>query len=128
GTAAAQTSEPRASAAGAGSSTLSVTVTSPDANAPLLRSLISLDIRNAPLGDALREVSKQMGGRLMFDESATALRHRVTLKEAEISSGQAIQRIIAGTNLRMLMVNGGSMVLVKPDPQAARVIDSVTVR
>ncbi len=128
GTAAAQTSEPRASAAGAGSSTLSVTVTSPDANAPLLRSLISLDIRNAPLGDALREVSKQMGGRLMFDESATALRHRVTLKEAEISSGQAIQRIIAGTNLRMLMVNGGSMVLVKPDLQAARVIDSVTVR
>src|SRR5688500_11650587 len=42
------------------------------ANAPILRSMVSLDLRDVTLHAALRELSRQMGGRLMFDESVTS--------------------------------------------------------
>ena len=100
------------------------------ANAPLLRSVVSLDMRNVPLRDALREISARMGGRLMYDESVTALRHRVTLRDEQISLGRALRRILEGTDVEVFVSQGsqgGQLVLLKrvaPPPP----VDSVTVR
>lgn len=100
------------------------------ANAPLLRSVVSLDLRNVTLRDALREISERMGGRLMYDESVTALKHRVTLRESEVSLGRALRRILDGTDVQVFVsqgASGGQLVLLKrvaPPPP----VDSTTLR
>ena len=100
------------------------------ANAPLLRSVVSLDLRNVRLKDALREISARMGGRLMYDESVTSLGHRVTVREAQISLGRALRRVLEGTDVEVFVsqgAQGGQLVLLKrvaPPPP----VDSVTVR
>src|SRR5687768_14154343 len=119
------------SVAGASPSNPGLVVAEPNgANAPLLRSVVSLDLRNVPLRDARRQVSAHMGGRLMYDESVTSLKHRVTLRDDEISLGRALRKILEGTDVEVFVsqgAQGGQLVLLKrvaPPPP----VDSVTVR
>lgn len=119
------------SVAGASPSSPGLVVAEPNgANAPLLRSVVSLDLRNVRLRDALRAVSAHMGGRLMYDESVTSLKHRVTLRDEEISLGRALRQILAGTDVEVFVsqgAQGGQLVLLKrvaPPPP----LDSATVR
>jgi TonB-linked SusC/RagA family outer membrane protein len=119
------------SVAGASPSNPGLVVAEPNgANAPLLRSVVSLDLRNVPLRDALRQISAHMGGRLMYDESVTSLKHRVTLRDDEISLGRALRQLLAGTDVEVFVsqgAQGGQLVLLKrvaPPPP----VDSVTVR
>jgi TonB-linked SusC/RagA family outer membrane protein len=106
-----------------------------DLNAPLLRSVVSLDLRDAPLREALRDLSREMGGRLMYDESVTSIPHRVTLRSEKIRSGQALRAILAGTDVAIFVSDGGQLVLLKRVPPGGRsarerspsVLDSVTV-
>lgn len=98
-----------------------------EAAAPLLRQLITLDLRDAPFAEALQEVSHQLGGRLMYDEAAASVQRRVTLQAKEIRAGEALERILAGTGLEVVTSDGGSVILVKPAPRRAAQ-DSATVR
>jgi TonB-dependent SusC/RagA subfamily outer membrane receptor len=98
------------------------------ANAPVLRSLVTLDLRNVTLHTALREISRQMGGRLMFDESVTSLSHRVTLTGTRVSSGRALREMLQGTNVEIFVSQGGQLVLLKNVPPPLQRQDSVTIR
>ena len=97
-------------------------------SAPLLRSLISLDLDDVSFGDALKEVSRQMGGRLMYDEATSAIDRRVTVRRAEISSAEALREILNGTDVRMVVSEGGSLVVLKRMPPQEVRQDSVTIR
>lgn len=94
----------------------------------LLRQLITLDLTNATVGEALREVSRQLGGRLMFDEGANAIATRVEIQESEIAVGQALQRILAGTELQVSSTNRGGVLLIKQPQPAVAPVDTVNVR
>jgi TonB-dependent SusC/RagA subfamily outer membrane receptor len=98
-----------------------------EATAPLLRQLVTLDLRDAPFADALREISYQLGGRLMYDEAAASVERRVTLRRKDVRAGEALEWILEGTGLEVVASGGGSVVLVKP---AARPVvqDSAIVR
>ena len=98
-----------------------------EAAAPLLRQLVTLDLRDAPFAMALREISHQLGGRLMYDETAASVQRRVTLQRKDIRAGEALERILAGTGLEVVASDGGSVILVKPATRRA-VQDSATVR
>ena len=98
------------------------------ASAPLLRALISLDLQDASFADALKAVSRQLGGRLMYDETTSALPHRVTLREHELSADRALREILRGTGVRVVPAEGGSLLLIKGTAPARVVADSVTIR
>jgi TonB-dependent SusC/RagA subfamily outer membrane receptor len=105
--------------------------------APVLQKLIALELREATLTEALQAVSSQLDSRLMFADSDVGDR-RVTLVSGEIRASTALERILAGTGLGVIIPDGGSAVLVKPIPVtepeqqpqfvalAGRVIDSGT--
>lgn len=102
-------------------------VTPNDANAPLLQSALSLDMIDVPLRDALREISRQMGGHLMYDEGVASLRVRVTIQDREIAVGDALRRALEGTGVRIFVAKDGRLVLLKRLPRAvAR--DSAVIR
>lgn len=99
-------------------------------NLPLLRSVIALDLRDVPLRTALREVSRQMGGRLMYDESVMALPHRVTLQREQISTGRALREMLEGTDVEIFVSQAsqaGDLVLLKRIVPPRPAQDSVTI-
>lgn len=124
----AQSADVSSAATGGPDHVVHIKIGSGAANAPLLRALISLDLRDVPFGDALREVSQQMGGRVMFDETTSALEHRVTLQRQNVSAGEALRAILRGTDVQMVVAEGGSLILLKRVAPAVVVVDSVTVR
>lgn len=103
-------------------------VTAGESGAPLLRQLITLDLRDVPLGEALREISRQLGGRLMYDASVNALSHHVTLQREDISAGQALREILTGTGLEVVVPSGGSLILLKQAAPKRVVQDTVALR
>jgi TonB-dependent SusC/RagA subfamily outer membrane receptor len=97
-------------------------------SAPSLRALISLDLQDASLADALKAVSRQLGGRLMYDETTSSLPHRVTLRKHEISAALALREILRGTDVQVVPSEGGSLVLLKRGAPRTVVADSGTIR
>ncbi|HEY9514670.1 MAG TPA: carboxypeptidase regulatory-like domain-containing protein, partial [Gemmatimonadaceae bacterium] len=112
-----------------------VSVAPNDANTPLLRSTLSLDLADVPLRDALREISRQMGGQLMYDEGVASQRKRVTIHESRIEAGDALRTILAKLPVKAFASRNGRLVLLKtvlaPVPQDSavvrgQVVDSIT--
>ena len=100
------------------------------ANAPLLRLVIALDLRDVPLSTALRELSRHMGGRLMYDESVSAIPRRVTLQSAQVSAGSALRRMLEGTDVEIFVSQGsqgGQLVLLKRVMPAVASADSMPI-
>jgi TonB-linked SusC/RagA family outer membrane protein len=97
------------------------------ANAPVLQSVIALDLHDVPLRTALRELARQIGGRLMYDESVASLARRVTIRNEHIKAGLALREMLRGTDVEIFVPEGGQIVLLKRLPRTST-IDSATVR
>ncbi|HEX6535313.1 MAG TPA: TonB-dependent receptor plug domain-containing protein [Gemmatimonadaceae bacterium] len=106
-----------------------------DADVPVLRSVMKLDLHDVPLRDALREFARQTGGHLMYDESVASRPVRVTLRADQITLGAALRRALAGTDVRMFVSESGELVVLKRVRGGAlqdsatvhgRVVDSAT--
>jgi len=97
-------------------------------SAPVLRQLISLDLENAPLEQALAAITRQVSGRLMFEDVAASSEHRVTLKKEDISVREALDLVLQGTNLEVVVPDGGSLVLVKERAEPAMEAPQDTAR
>lgn len=97
-----------------------------DANAPLLRTAVVLDVHDVPLREALNEIARQMGGRLLYDEAVASLDVRVTL-EGRMAAGDALRQAITHTGVKIFVPEKGKLVVLKlvGDKPAA---DSVRVR
>lgn len=77
------------------------------------------DIHVQPLGSALRHVSTQTGIRILFPYDAVAgIRSRRV--EGWMTTGQALQRLLAGTKLKMTTTGAGVIALAAPVRQTAR--------
>ncbi|HEU4643681.1 MAG TPA: TonB-dependent receptor plug domain-containing protein [Gemmatimonadaceae bacterium] len=99
-----------------------------DADVPVLRSVMSVDLHDVPLRDALREFARQAGGHLMYDESVVSRAARVTLHATRITLGAALRQALAGTDIKAFVTRGGQVVVLKRVPTAAELQDSATVR
>jgi TonB-dependent SusC/RagA subfamily outer membrane receptor len=97
--------------------------------AATLRQVISLDLQDASFEDALREVSRQIGGRLMYDEAARSVDRRLTLRQDGIAVGEALKQMLAGTDLEAIAPAGASLILLKRVAPPAVVQDTTgTIR
>ncbi|HET7551333.1 MAG TPA: carboxypeptidase regulatory-like domain-containing protein [Gemmatimonadaceae bacterium] len=112
-----------------------VSVAPSEANSPLLRSSLSLDLADVPLRDALREISRQMGGHLMYDEGVASIKKRVTIKDNRIEAGDALRQVLEHVPVKAYISKDGRLVLLKTVRDAAprdsgsvrgHVVDSTT--
>ena len=87
-----------------------------DSRAPVLRQLISLRLEQASLEEALTAITKQVSGRLMFEDVPDSIDRRVTVEEEAISVRDALDLVLQGTGLEVVVPETGSLVLVKQRP------------
>uniref|UniRef100_UPI00261A7C43 TonB-dependent receptor plug domain-containing protein n=1 Tax=uncultured Sphingobium sp. TaxID=316087 RepID=UPI00261A7C43 len=77
------------------------------------------DIHVQPLSGALRQLSSQTGVRILFPyEEVSAIRSRRV--EGWMTTGQALQKLLAGTQLRMTQTSAGVIALAAPSRATAR--------
>ena len=80
---------------------------------------MSVDVRAAPLADAVRTLSRQTGASIGFQQ--TSLRSvRVRAVRGRMTTAQALERMLADTGLKARYVAADTF-LVEPAPRAARV-------
>src|SRR5690606_35051440 len=130
GVAAAQDAQRIGASPSLGARHVTVRMVPEESSAPVLRQLISLHLRDAPLEEALTAITRQVSGRLMFEDVADSIDRRVTLTEKEISVREALDRVLQGTNLEVVVPNGGSLVLIKERavPEAPAPQDTAKIR
>ena len=77
------------------------------------------DIHVQPLSGALRQLSAQTGVRILFPyEEVSAIRSRRI--DGWMTTGQALQKLLAGTHLRMTQTSAGVIALAAPPRATAR--------
>ncbi|WP_031299051.1 TonB-dependent receptor plug domain-containing protein [Sphingobium lactosutens] len=77
------------------------------------------DIHVQPLSGALRQLSAQTGVRILFPyEEVSAIRSRRI--DGWMTTGQALQKLLAGTHLRMTQTSAGVIALAAPSRATAR--------
>jgi TonB-dependent SusC/RagA subfamily outer membrane receptor len=81
---------------------------------PLMRK-VSLDLRNVPLGDALKEINRQARLGLAYSPQVVPLDRRVTIKAADILAGEALRRVLEGTGVDIQVAQTGTVFLVKAE-------------
>src|SRR6185437_13190104 len=78
---------------------------------------IHFDIAAQPLADALRAVGNQTNNNILFDPPLVAGRRAPAL-HADLTTGQALAVLLAGTGLRYKLVNERTIVLTADGPQS----------
>lgn len=108
---------------------VTVRIAPEESSAPVLRQLISLELEDVPLEEALAAITRQVSGRLMFEDVADTVERRVTLTEKDIPVREALDLVLQGTNLEVVVPNGGSLVLIKERavPVAAAAQDTARI-
>jgi len=88
-------------------------------HAPVLRSLVSLAVTNAPLSDILASIAKQASLSLTYDPSLTGLDRRISIRLTQTSAARAILRVLENAPIHAMVSASGQVVLV-PAPTGRR--------
>jgi hypothetical protein len=83
------------------------------ADSTLLLVAVTLDVRNAPLNNALRELSRQVAGRILYDNSVTANAKPVTYRAKDVSLLEALTAVLDGTETDVVLSENGRLVVLK---------------
>lgn len=84
-----------------------------------LERLVRLDLDDVPLTDALDEAAARGGVRIAYATDVVPADARVTLRAERIAFGDALMRLLAGTDLDLLLLSSESFVVVRRDEPAA---------
>jgi TonB-linked SusC/RagA family outer membrane protein len=84
-----------------------------------LQRIVSLDLRDVPLGDALKKINRLARLGLAYSPHLVPLDRRVTIRVENITAGEALQRVLDGTGVRAQETSAGTVFLVKDDQSAA---------
>jgi TonB-dependent SusC/RagA subfamily outer membrane receptor len=101
----------------AGASASSETAPAGVADAPLKR-IVSLDLADAPLNEALKEINRQAHLGLAYTPRVVPVDRRVTIKAAKITAGEALERVLRGTGVKAKETPAGTVALVKDEAAA----------
>lgn len=80
-----------------------------------LRRDITVDLADATLGQALREVGRQIGIHFVYSADVVPVNTRVHLTATDISAAGALNELLMGKGLDVLFTSSGQVVLVKRD-------------
>lgn len=78
-----------------------------------LERLVSLDLTNVPLRDALREIDQQAQLGLAYTPRIVPVNKRVSIKADSITAGDALQRVLRGTGVVAVETTSETVMLVK---------------
>lgn len=78
-----------------------------------LQQIISLDLQNASLEEALVAIAENAGLRLMYSEKLFSEQRRLTLRETHITVEDALWSVLRGSGLRFAISQHGQLVLLK---------------
>ncbi|MGH7506349.1 MAG: TonB-dependent receptor plug domain-containing protein, partial [Longimicrobiales bacterium] len=101
----------------------------------VFRRIISVDLEGVPLQEALKEISRQAGVRLSYSNDLVG-RRRVTLKQQQISVGEALHRLLDADGLVAIAGPSGHIAIgpgawregAAAERDAAAVVGTVTGR
>ncbi len=85
-----------------------------------LERMVTLDLRNVRLNDALKEINRQARLGLAYTPRVVPVNRRVTIKGASISAGDALERVLRGTGVKAVVTEAGTVTLVKQERKAER--------
>ena len=108
----------QATAAKARATTTAAANEAPAAAQPLER-LVSLDLTNVPLRDALREIDQQAQLGLAYTPRIVPVNKRVSIKADSITAGDALQRVLRGTGVVAVETTSETVMLVKEKAKRA---------
>ncbi len=82
--------------------------------------MVTLDLENVRLNDALKEINRQARLGLAYTPRVVPVDRRVTIKEASISAGAALERVLRGTGAKAVVTEAGTVTLVKQGRKGER--------
>jgi hypothetical protein len=85
-----------------------------------LERMVTLDLQNVRLNDALKEINRQARLGLAYTPRVVPVDRRVTIKEASISAGDALERVLRGTGVKAVVTEAGTVTLVKQERMGER--------
>jgi TonB-linked SusC/RagA family outer membrane protein len=91
-----------------------------DASAQALARIITLDLRDVPLVDALEEIGRKADLPLVYSRAMLPADRRVSLQARQITAERALTRLLEGTTLELRSMPSGQIVIV-PTRTAERV-------
>jgi TonB-linked SusC/RagA family outer membrane protein len=87
---------------------------------------VTLDLKNVTLASALDEISRQGHLDLSFTDEVVPSGPHITIKMADVTVRDALERVLRGTGVKVEMTQSGSVMLVKSSARRAEaVMDSV---
>jgi TonB-linked SusC/RagA family outer membrane protein len=81
--------------------------------APPPSHLVTLDLRDVPLRDALKAVAAQGGVSLVYSSSTVPLDRRVSIVARAVSAREALRALLQGTDVEVRESESGTMMLVR---------------
>jgi TonB-linked SusC/RagA family outer membrane protein len=83
-----------------------------------LERMVSLDLEDVHLNEALKEINRQARLGLAYTPRVVPVDRRVTIREARISAGDALERVLRGTGVKAVVTDAGTVTLVKEERRA----------
>jgi outer membrane cobalamin receptor len=77
--------------------------------------LVTLELRDAPIRAALREIARQAGVQLYYSEYVVPLDRRITVSVREASVDEALAAVLRGTQVRVRRTSEGQVLLVRAE-------------
>jgi TonB-linked SusC/RagA family outer membrane protein len=93
---------------------------------PVLRQRISLDLRDVPLSEALRDVSRKAGVRLAFSDAVLPSERTVEFRADNITLAAALTELLIDTEVDILFSRDGGAVLVRRQFQLGVIRGTIT--
>src|SRR5688572_9018249 len=82
-------------------------------SAAILKQWVSLNVRNVTLETALRELSRQVNQRLVYEETVSSIPVRVSLQANRLTLETALRRILDGTGVEIVVTPSGQSVVLR---------------
>lgn len=88
-----------------------------------LNRVISIDLRDVPITEALREIGKLADLPLVYSSGLLPEGKRVTLRAERITAGAALNRVLTATDVTVRVLSGGQIVLAPHSADISAVAD-----
>lgn len=95
-------------------------------NSAVLNKIISLEIKNATLYEALREIAQQAGLKLSYDTQNVQLGQKITVSQKYITVNKAIWKVLEGTGLRYAVSPNGNLILMGMLEEQMQALETVS--
>jgi len=78
---------------------------------PALTALVTIDVRDVPLRDALQEVARQSRVSIVFEPTLPGIDRPVTIRASQVASARVIARAVASVPVEVMVSSAGSVVV-----------------